>query len=94
VRNPSTSQKQKSVAVKEQRVDGSLRLMHKRIRCTLMGFERNYQARIPSNLTNTLINNYSIMSTLSESELTINPWYVAGFTDCALQRRLFYCYYH
>ena len=66
------AKKQKSVAVKEQRVDGSLRLMHKRIRCTLMGFERNYQARIPSNLTNTLRNNYSIMSTLSESELTIN----------------------
>jgi hypothetical protein len=59
-----------------------------------MGFERNYQARIPSNLTNTLRNNCSIMSTLSESELTINPWYVAGFTDCALQIRLFYCYYY
>jgi len=61
------------ITVKEQRVDGSLRLIHKRIRCTLMGFERNYQARIPSNLTNTLRNNCSIMSTLSESELTINP---------------------
>ena len=46
-----------------------------------MAFERNYQVRIPSNLVNTLRNNYSIMSTLSESELTINPWYVTGFTD-------------
>jgi len=47
--NNPTSQKQKSVTVKEQRVDGSLRLMHKRIRCTLMGFERNYQIKVLSN---------------------------------------------
>jgi hypothetical protein len=71
--NNPTSQKPKSVAVKEQRVDGSLRLMHKRIRCILMGFKRNYQIRIPSNLTSTLRNNYSVLSILYESELTINP---------------------
>jgi hypothetical protein len=35
--------------VKEQRVDGSLCLINKHIRCILMGFERNYQVKIPSN---------------------------------------------
>jgi hypothetical protein len=40
--------------VKEQRVDGNwcinLKLMH--LRCTLMGFERNYQIKIPSKQLN------------------------------------------
>jgi hypothetical protein len=35
--------------VKEQRVDGSLCLINKHIRCILMDFERNYQVKIPSN---------------------------------------------
>src|SRR5579859_2563875 len=35
--------------VKEQRVDGSLCLINKHIRCILMGFERNYQIKILSN---------------------------------------------
>jgi len=40
----------KSVIVKEQRVDGS---WHNRcLRCTLMGFERNYQVKIPSKQIN------------------------------------------
>jgi hypothetical protein len=41
------------IGVKEQRVDGSLcgnTLPH--IRCTLAGFERNYQVKILSNLIN------------------------------------------
>jgi hypothetical protein len=45
-----------------------------------MGFERNYQVRIPSNLIKTSRNNYSVLSSLSKLELTINPWYVTGFT--------------
>jgi hypothetical protein len=40
---------QKLNFVKEQRVDGSLCLIKKHIRCTLMGFERNYQIKILSN---------------------------------------------
>ena len=36
-------------SVKEQRVDGSLCFYSKHIRYTLVGFERNYQVRIPSN---------------------------------------------
>jgi hypothetical protein len=37
-----------SNTVKEQRVDGSLCFNQKHIRCTLMGFERNYQIKILS----------------------------------------------
>lgn len=39
-----------SVIVKEQRVDGSWFVANKakNLRCTLMGFERNYQIKIPS----------------------------------------------
>jgi len=44
---------QKSVIVKEQRVDGS---WHNNgvmcLRCTLVGFERNYQVKIPSKQIN------------------------------------------
>jgi hypothetical protein len=36
------------VGVKEQRVDGSSLLNYKGLRCSLMGFERNYQIRILS----------------------------------------------
>jgi hypothetical protein len=36
-------------SVKEQRVDGSYLSTHDKLRCTLMGFERNYQISIPSN---------------------------------------------
>jgi galactose-1-phosphate uridylyltransferase len=41
----------KSVAyatVKEQRVDGSRCVKTRHLWCTLMGFERNYQVKIPS----------------------------------------------
>jgi len=40
----------KNIIVKEQRVNGSwcdINLSH--LRCTLMGFERNYQVKIPFN---------------------------------------------
>jgi len=39
----------KSVIVKEQRVDGSFCINSIHLRCTLMGIERNYQIKIPSN---------------------------------------------
>jgi len=44
-----------NIAVKEQRVNGSYRFIPsacrglERLRCTLLGFERNYQVKIPSN---------------------------------------------
>ena len=67
-------------AVKEQRVDGSWFLAQKArsLRYTLMGFERNYQVKIPSNQLNK--QNYS---TLSKTNLDskLNPWFVTGFID-------------
>ena len=46
-----------SIAVKEQRVNGScIEYLNKEkysmLRCTLVGFERSYQAKIPSNPIN------------------------------------------
>ena len=38
----------KRISVKEQRVDGSYFECYSKLRCTLMGFERNYQVKIPS----------------------------------------------
>ena len=52
--------------VKEQRVDGSW-FSKKNLRCTLMGFEINYQIRIPSKQ---LINNFSTFIYPSKLE----PW--------------------
>jgi len=65
-------------SVKEQRVDGSWCIekynsLH--LRCTLMGFERNYQIKIPSNQLNKLS-----FSTLNYKP-NLNPWFVTGFTD-------------
>jgi len=37
-----------SKIVKEQRVDGSCCITLMQLRCTLMGFERNYQIKIPT----------------------------------------------
>nr|AYE93290.1 LAGLIDADG homing endonuclease [Termitomyces sp.]AYE93311.1 LAGLIDADG homing endonuclease [Termitomyces sp.] len=73
--------------VKEQRVDGSYCIAnsnHMQLRCTLMGFERNYQVKIPANQ----LNNRSF-STLSTQPVplalakgnTINPWFLTGFSD-------------
>jgi hypothetical protein len=75
------------VTVKEQRVDGSwcINLVRKchglakvgqvmHLRCTLVGFERNYPAKIPSNQIN-LTRNYSQLL----PKLTLNPWYITGF---------------
>ncbi len=67
-------------AVKEQRVYCSWFLAQKArgLRYTLMGFERNYQVKIPSNQLNK--QNYS---TLSKTNLDskLNPWFVTGFID-------------
>jgi hypothetical protein len=66
-------------SVKEQRVDGSycIKLADPtmQLRCTLMGFERNYQIKIPSKqLNNRLFSSSSIHS-------NINPWFITGFSD-------------
>ena len=53
-----------NTVVKEQRVDGSRCFNTKHLRCTLMGFERNYQVKIPSNQ---LINKRLYSSTVAGS---------------------------
>ena len=68
-----------SIAVKEQRVNGScIRYINKKynlmLRCTLVVFERSYQIKIPSNSINSIRN----LSTLNSK---LDPSYVTGFTD-------------
>ena len=73
--------------VKEQRVDGSYIgnwWLPPMLRCTLMGFERNYQIRIPSNqinkhITSTL--NRSRNFTTTSNKGTISGDWIAGFVD-------------
>ena len=64
-------------AVKEQRVDGSWSIKAKSkkmlLRCTLMGFERNYQIKIPSKQ----LNHFSTL----HSDNRLNPWFVTGLSD-------------
>jgi len=61
--------------VKEQRVDGSWFLnINKNLRCTLMGFERNYPIKIPSKQLNNKFSTFNYPSKLE-------PWFVTGFTD-------------
>ena len=79
--NKPTSQT-KSVTVKAQRVDGSWcikpavnkNLMH--LRYTLMGFERGYQTRIPSNQIN-----IRRLTTIHIPHNQMNPWFLTGFSD-------------
>lgn len=72
-------------SVKEQRVDGSWYFLYNKkcLRCTLMGFERNYQVKIPSNQIN-LIRTYASSAThkpLILNNSVINPWFLTGFAD-------------
>ena len=55
-----------NIAVKEQRVDGSLslKLQLRGIKCILMGFERNYQIRILSNQINLRGTQYKVFDLL------------------------------
>jgi hypothetical protein len=67
----------KELFVKEQRVDGSCFGSFPKLRCTLMGFERNYQIKNPSKQFKFLF------STHSKYNPEINPWFliITGFTD-------------
>jgi hypothetical protein len=62
-------------SVKEQRVDGSCFGTYPKLRCTLMGFKRNYQIRIPSNQLN--VKNFSTFNYSSN----VNPWFMTGLID-------------
>ena len=73
--------------VKEQRVDGSYIgnwWLPPMLRCTLMGFERNYQIRTLSNQINkhitTTLNRGRNFTTISNKETTLGDW-IAGFVD-------------
>jgi hypothetical protein len=71
-----------SNTVKEQRVDGSYFEYKSKLRCTLMGFERNYRIKIPSKQLNmlsfsTLIDNKNQFNNLS----LLNPWFLTGLVD-------------
>ena len=70
----------KSVIVKEQRVDGSWHgLFSPCLRCTLMGFERNYQVKILSNQMNK--QRFYTISAVQPEIIKLDPWFVTGFTD-------------
>lgn len=77
-------------AVKEQRVDGQKCVNLMRIRYALMGFERNYQNRIPSNYLITLRRSYTSLSTKSLcnfkllASYNLNPRFLTGFSDVNL----------
>lgn len=71
----SKSNKDYTLFVKEQRVDGSWLLSKRSLRCTLMDFKRNYQVKI---LANQLKNRF--YSTLLNNP-KLNPWFITGFTD-------------
>jgi hypothetical protein len=74
--------KSDNFSVKEQRVDGHRYVNLTYLRYALMGFERNYQIRIPSNQINTLRRSYSSISTnLCNLSDNLNPWFVTGFSD-------------
>jgi hypothetical protein len=67
----------KEISVKEQRVDGSYYGFIPKLRCTLMGFERSYHIKNPSNQF--FKKYFSILNTKPEAE--INPWVLTGFAD-------------
>nr|YP_009517163.1 LAGLIDADG homing endonuclease [Blastosporella zonata]YP_009517210.1 LAGLIDADG homing endonuclease [Blastosporella zonata]AYE93086.1 LAGLIDADG homing endonuclease [Blastosporella zonata]AYE93087.1 LAGLIDADG homing endonuclease [Blastosporella zonata] len=79
--------------VKEQRVDGSycIKATTKKmqLRCTLMGFERNYQVKIPSKQLNRFlstvsaiaVNDGKILPSPSHMDGGLNPYFVSGFAD-------------
>jgi hypothetical protein len=58
-----------NISVKEQRVDGSYFGVNPKLRCTLTGFERNYQVKIPSKQ----LNNRPFSTLNSEPDIIINP---------------------
>ena len=71
-------------SVKEQRVDGSWSIKAKSkkmlLRCTLMGFERSYQIKIPSKQLNYFSTLHSPSSQV-QNKNSLNPWFVTGLAD-------------
>jgi len=70
-------------SVKEQRVDGSYCIKasssRMQLRCTLMGFERNYPIKV---LSKQLNKQNFCTSAYAQVQLTkLEPWFVTGFCD-------------
>lgn len=76
----SKSNKGNTLFVKEQRVDGSY-INKSMLRCTLKGFERNYQIKIPSYQLSTKRQYSTNMAASSPSTGPISPFFITGFTD-------------
>jgi hypothetical protein len=76
--------------VKEQRVDGSWRnkfLINSLLRCTLMGFERNYQVKI---LSKQLNKNNFFTSAYAQVQFTrLDPLFLTGFCDAEASVNVF-----
>jgi hypothetical protein len=71
----------KRISVKEQRVDGSWFLVNKArsLRCTLMGFERNYPVKV---LSKRLYQQFSTLTSSPQAlNFKLNPWFVTGLID-------------
>jgi hypothetical protein len=66
--NRGTKSDFKNKFVKAQRVDGNYFDLPSKLRCTLMGFERNYQIKIPSKLLS--VRSYSTSSNNSNSYIS------------------------
>jgi len=81
----------KNITVKEQRVDGSLSIKSylMDLRCTLTGFERNYQSKNHSNLIIQRRLYHKGCKVFEDNNLTVKnkhiqlnePWFISGFTD-------------
>jgi len=74
-----------NISVKEQRVDGHRYVKLTYLRYALMGFERNYLIRIPSNHLNKASRkrSYIFLATrqLCNSSYNLNPLFLTGFSD-------------
>lgn len=68
--------------IKEQRVYGNcLSIRLPRLRCTLMGFEKNYQNQILSNQINKIRLYSSVTINLYPKGGEIDPLFITGFSD-------------
>ena len=76
------SKSDRKISVKEQRVDGRwYGFIRPYLRCTLMGFERNYQIKNQSKQINIIRSYTSIANHVHNLTKKLNPWFITGFSD-------------
>jgi LAGLIDADG endonuclease len=67
--------------VKEQRVNGSYIEKYSILKCTLMGFVKSYQVRIPPKQI-IILKSYSTLAiNLAKNENNLDPWFITGIVD-------------